>query len=270
MVDLQSNVETKQGEDWKTAAGEKCRLIHKGNAVIADDKTMEFFEWWSVRSNLNLEVVSIPNPNRVGIQDAYLAGFISAPEIEAYRISQGLEEKEQVEIIHEIATISGLTLTKIYSWREGLSQDGRISKLKNELQHWKWKAEIVKMPSDMKMLDLSTKDGLVRAIQIQQAEDRRRESIKYCHKYYSNYSDVLALELAKVEAGYKEDLLNPLCVGNETIADAILNRNAPTLIYYFTKGLFKSCEKVFGKATGVRISRLSKANKEEMLLQWAN
>lgn len=248
---------------------EKLIDIRKGKAVVVNEDSLECIQMRSTASNLNLEVVSIPNPQQIGTQDTYLAGYISAPEIEQYRLDNGLECPQEVALVKKIAAVSGYTLTEAYSHREAIPNGTeRVTALQESLAKWQWKASITQMPRDIKALDLNTKDGLMRAIQIQQAEERRRAGIRYANKYYSEYPSTKTTELEKLEKAYEEDLSDPQMVCNEMIADAILSRNVQVLTKYFIEGLFKSCEKVFGMATGIKVARLSKANKKAALIEW--
>ncbi|WP_045861800.1 hypothetical protein [Teredinibacter purpureus] len=250
---------------------EKIIAIRKGKTVVANEEMLELIEMRCTASNLNLEVVSIPNPQQIGTQDAYLAGYISAPEIEQYRLNNGLECPQEVALLKKIAEVSGYTLTEAYSLREALPHGiKRVTALQETLAKWQWKASITQMARDIKALDLNTKDGLMRAIQIQLAEERRRAGIQYANKYYSEYPSTKTTELEKLEKSYEEDLSAPQMVCNEMIADAILNRDIQVLTKYFIEGLFKSCEKVFGMATGIKVARLSKANKKAALIGWGS
>ena len=255
--------------DERAIIREKSISIRKGQSVVVTESQLSDLEQLSLRSNLNLEIVSISNPNQIGTKDVYVAGYISAPEIEEYRLNHGLESQKEVNLLREISRVSGYTMTEVYSHREAIPQgDGRSEELELSLNKWKWKASITEMATDIKDLDLTTKEGLMRAIHLQQSEDRKQAGIKYAHKYYSNHPSVKATEIEKVEKAYCEDLTNPQMVCNEAVADAILCRNSAPLITFFVDGLFKSCEKVFGAATGVKVSRLSKANKTAELIRW--
>lgn len=271
MLALKNNIV--QHEVSSELIREKMIKIRKGESVVVSDQLLESLIVRSFRTNLSLEIVSIPNPSQVGTKDGLLAGYISAPEIELFRLREGLENPRQVELIHAISKISGQTLSEVYSFRESIpnkDDDVRIDALEKSLKNWEWRAGIVQMSDNIKELDLSNKDGLMRAIQLQMALERKRAAIKYCDKYYSQYPDVKEVELAKAEKAYKEDIVNPQMVCCGLVADAILQKNVKYLVDTFIQGIFTSCEKVFGMATGVKISRLSKANKEAALLEWSS
>lgn len=61
----------------------KLEAVLKGQAVIAGDE-------WLNSVELPVNVVSIPNPDRVGTKDLYIVGAITNPTIAEYRKSLGL------------------------------------------------------------------------------------------------------------------------------------------------------------------------------------
>lgn len=70
----------------------KLQKILSGEAVVVSDEWHEQ-TWLSIPD----EVVTIPNPNQVGILDCYLAGLTSHPVIAAYREKMGITEESADE-----------------------------------------------------------------------------------------------------------------------------------------------------------------------------
>jgi hypothetical protein len=68
-------------------AKEKLDKIMDGDAVAVGDAWLHYVEGNALMDN----IVSIPNPKRLGTKDPYLAGFPSNPQIKSYRVKMGLE-----------------------------------------------------------------------------------------------------------------------------------------------------------------------------------
>ncbi len=236
----------------------------------------------SVETLINLEnrfndssvpLVSIHNPNATGENDQFLAGFISTPEIEAFRVKNNLDNSYQIDLMHQISSTSGLPIEEVYSYRQRAIKQGEpeISQyLVGLLDKYKEKKRITTLPFEVKSLDLSRKDHIIRAIQIEQAIARKKSALKSMNKYLSNCDpDTKQKELQRIEKEYIRDLNDPIMVGNEQVASAILEKEGEYLCHVFINGLFECCERVFKAVTGVAIHRLSKTNKRQAILKWA-
>jgi len=70
--------------DW---AKEKLDKIMDGDVAVVGDAWLRHVEGTDLMDG----IVSIPNPERVGTKDPYLAGLPSNPQIKAYRVKMGLE-----------------------------------------------------------------------------------------------------------------------------------------------------------------------------------
>lgn len=75
----------------------KLDSILAGQEVVMSDKELD----WLIDHDLHpVDVVSMHNPGRVGILDAYLVGKVTCPTIRAFRALHGLELTEEQEASH--------------------------------------------------------------------------------------------------------------------------------------------------------------------------
>lgn len=254
------------------------KLIRQGSAVVCSTTLAN-----SIAQNLadlaarnmwqnELPVVQFPNPDSKTKSDAVIIGTMACSETEAYLVKAGELDSELVVQAHKRASLSGAVLTYIYASAKFVSDKGDdpIAYLREENAKTEKGIEIAKLPADIKHLDLTTREGLLRAIQIQQAEENLRNAKKYAKKYYSKDIVTLNAEIKKAEEAYQEHLQDPDRIQSAHIVRAILERDSKTLVNAFINGIYTASEKVFGKATGVPIVRLSKANKEKAINDWAS
>lgn len=76
---------------------DKMQRILAGEAVVASDE-------WLDQVDLPSGVVAIPNPDRVGILDAYLVGKVDNPVIHEWRVKNGIiEAPEAPQRRHKMA-----------------------------------------------------------------------------------------------------------------------------------------------------------------------
>jgi hypothetical protein len=199
----------------------------------------------------------------------YMLGCASNALIEKELLVMGVISDIEVGLIKSIANTAGFSNTEAWIRTNQFKGEERIRLLEECLSDLKWKKGIAGLSEDIKTLDLSTMEGLLRAIQLQCGLDIRKQVIKSNEKYYGKYPDVLIAENEKAESQYQLHINSPLYVTNKHVAAAILTKNSDVLIRAFVGGRFDSCEKVFKMATGHNLTRLSNANKTKALLSWS-
>lgn len=99
-----------------------------------------------------------------------------------------------------------------------------IEGLKTRLKDWEWRRNICNLPTEIKQLDLSTKEGLMRPFQIEMSKTRSRGRLKHLKDYPHPDHERRQAELNQANSDYERDLNDPAQVGNGQVADAILNR----------------------------------------------
>jgi len=112
--------------------------------------------------------------------------------------------------------------------------------------------------------DLTTVMGIARAIQLTIAKNALEQSL----------SDVkdgrwTGITVEELNDRYVKEQSKPPLQGYIDTATAIIQKDADKLIYQFVHGFYGASEKVFARATGVRLSRLSKEAKTRALYKWS-
>ncbi len=114
--------------------------------------------------------------------------------------------------------------------------------------------------------DLSTEQGITRALQVSVAKLVYELAMKNADKYPATEVERVR---AKALAEYEQQTGGTAIDMHVEIAQAIVGKDAKTLIKYFVNGNFEASEGVFERATGLKIRRLASAKKEELLKDWA-
>jgi hypothetical protein len=80
--------------DEQLKALEQAKTTDKIEAMLAGEAVVIGDDWLD-QHDLPDGIVTIPNPNRVGIKDQYLAGLATHPLIHEYRVGQGIADSDE-------------------------------------------------------------------------------------------------------------------------------------------------------------------------------
>jgi hypothetical protein len=268
-MNAKMNKQLKASEQPFELTLKKMREVCGGYVVTADESILDRF---GKKGSAGLESMAIPNPNSVGVSDTHLVGLICTDVIERYRLDNGMITKAEVDMISKIETASGQHRQYAYVYAHnaciGKEQSERMEALQEILSEWELKRSVTRMTSDIESLNLKTQKGLLRAIQITMIETRVKASIKDAIINPINNESEQQAKIFEIEKYGLSDMKNPLCVLSLEVVEAILNKDSRKLIQCFCFGIFTASEKVFSLATGVKIARLSKANKRIAIEKW--
>lgn len=71
----------------QVVALEKMASVVAGKTAVMSDQELDWLIAWDMHPT---DVASMPNPQRLGLLDAYLVGKSSHPSLRAYRAAQGM------------------------------------------------------------------------------------------------------------------------------------------------------------------------------------
>jgi hypothetical protein len=126
--------------------------------------------------------------------------------------------------------------------------------------------------TDVAKLDLSTVQGVTRALQLQLAADILKKGLKYDQEQVGKRymtEERATCDALQRQAEHDRQIAAAPYKHHIEMAEQILSKDPIPLIQKFVYGSFESAERVFAKVTGVRVLNLPSKKKIEALYQWA-